>query len=194
MIDVHLDEDAKTLVIEWNNRDLRGRSNLLTGILCVFWLFAIGLFGFSVWVLATGRNVGHPVAMWFAIAISPVFIIAIPIRILGRFSRERVEFSEQLYRLYSVEYPWLAPTKWPVDRITKFTIGHHANAQGQRETMVTLNAWRGWRRSMIGYWLDDGLKHRLFEVIARYFRMMGRSVPFEENYDEENFGPPDRGD
>ena len=53
VIDVHLDEDAKTLVIEWNNRDL-GRSNVLVMILSVFWIFSIGLFGVSVWVTATG--------------------------------------------------------------------------------------------------------------------------------------------
>ena len=91
--------------------------NVLVIILSVVWVLAIGMFGGSIWVVATGQNVGPPAAMWFAIAMSVIFIIIIPLRLLNRFTRERVEFSEQQYRFYCIQFPWLFPTNWPLGKI-----------------------------------------------------------------------------
>jgi hypothetical protein len=84
-----------------------------------------------------------------------------------------------------VNYPWLGSTTWPLERITRFTVGQHPSGGGH-ETSVTLNAWRGSRRSEIGYWLDDQEKHRIYQAIAQYFQLIGRSIEFVDQGDHDD--------
>ncbi|MBM80040.1 MAG: hypothetical protein CMJ78_05535 [Planctomycetaceae bacterium] len=185
MIKKEINEDTKTLTIEWNNRDFV-RMDFLSIFLIVAWLFSIVLAGGSIWVLATGRNVGPDILMYFAIGMGGLFALFLPFFWLKRYATERIEITPKSYRHYHVEYPWLLPCNWPTKKITKFDFGFHENkARGDTETMVTLNAWRGWRRDIIGYWLDEEDLRMLFGVISKYVELLDQEIALEEHFEEE---------
>ena len=187
MIKQQIDEETKTLVIEWNNRDF-ARMNALSIFLIVVWLFSIGLAGGSIYILVNGMNEGPDILMYFAIFMGVLFAVFMPFFWLKRYATERVEMTPKSYRHFHVEYPWLLPCNWPTAKITKIDFGFHTNqARGDTETMVTLNVWRGWRRDMIGYWLDEEDKGQLFKTISKYVELLEQDIPVEENFDEEEY-------
>ena len=177
----NLDEAAKTLTIEWDNR---GSWSSLLIFLVIAWFGSIAFLGVAIWVLVAKVFTGPAAVMYFVIFMASLGVIFIPLRLLSRFSREKVEFTATEYRSQLISYPWLFPTKWPIDAVSRISIGHHVGASNEPETMVTLNAWRGWRRSLIAYWLHDDEKIRIHEAIEEFFKLIDHQPEFEENFAE----------
>lgn len=184
MFQVQHDQAAHTLTIEWNNREAV-RTSPLSLFLMAFWLIWLVAAGFATWVFATGRNQGPRYQMVIWLGLAYLGVVAIPLLLVKRYVRERVEFTRQEFRHILSDYAWFLPVRWPLETITQIDIGHYVNPQGDVEAIVTLNVWRGWRRTMIGYWLSAADKLRLFQAIEVYFADVEHGIEIEDNYTEE---------
>lgn len=160
---------GKRLIAEWDNREIP-RSCFLTVFMLGFWLVWTPVTLLITYLLFSGEGPALFFVIWLIFGYAGV--IGIPLTWMLRWTIERIELDNKVYRHYYVNMPNWFPRQWPTDELTQIDFGHYDD-----ESVTTLNIRRGRKRDMVACWAKDDFRQALFEVIRNHITELGIEVP-----------------